>query len=96
MSKSKSIALTCYEQQMKYFAHNCRIENDQLQKQLLFNTNSSKWTKFENLLALQLRRIMMAKSISVICCNLKPSSMLSCFQGTRRYKELRERNVWNL
>ena len=51
-----------YEQQLKYLAHICRMENDQLQKQLLFNTNLSKWTKFENLLGLdaqQLRRTMM-------------------------------------
>ena len=64
-TKTLPIKPFCFKQHLQYIAHICRLQNTELQKQLLFDTRSSgKWTKYENLLGLdaqQIRRTMMSK-----------------------------------
>ena len=62
---TKPIKVFCLQQQLKYLAHICRMGNDDLRKQTLFDENSFRWTKLEKELGLetqQIRRMMMNKS----------------------------------
>ena len=67
ITKSTPVSKFCEVQYLKYIAHICRMSNDSLQKQALFDkrTPSQKWSKIEKMLGLersQIRRIMMKKS----------------------------------
>ena len=67
ITETQPIRMFCYKQQIKYIAHICRLGNNELQKQILFERNSTRriWIKFENLLGLdaqQIKRTMMKKS----------------------------------
>lgn len=62
---TKPIRVVCLQQQLKYLAHICRMGNDDLRKQTLFEESSLRWTKLEKELGLetqQIRRMMMEKS----------------------------------
>ena len=57
----------CYRQHVKYIGHVCRLENNTLQKQVLFNIKNPRkvWSKIETVLGVdvtQARRAMMSKT----------------------------------
>ena len=45
ITKTKNISNFCKTQHMRYIAHVTRLENDSLQKQLLFSNNRKKYTR---------------------------------------------------
>ena len=45
ITKSTNISSFCRIQHLKYIAHVTRLENDSLQKQLLFTTNHKKYSR---------------------------------------------------
>lgn len=64
-TKTFPMKLFCSGQQRRCTAHTCRTDNNELRKQLLFDTKSPKWTQFERLLDLdaqQIQRTMMDQS----------------------------------
>ena len=61
ITKSSSIKAFCEKQHLKYLARVTRLGNNNLQKQFLFCTTSSRWKKFSDMTGLdesQLRRKM--------------------------------------
>ncbi len=65
ITKTLPIRNFCIKQQLKYLAHVCRMDNNSLQKQILFSdSNGHLWRKIERDLGIepsQARRMMMKK-----------------------------------
>ena len=62
ITKTKDIGNFCKTQHMRYIAHVTRLDNDTLQKQILFSTNHKKysrdrWIKLEKELSLSKMQI---------------------------------------
>ena len=67
ITQTLPISNFCYRQHVKYIGHVCRLENNALQKQVLFNINAPRkvWSKIETVLGVdsyQARRSMMSKT----------------------------------
>ena len=69
ITKTSNVSSFCKIQHLKYVAHVTRLENNSLQKQLLFSTNHKKysrdpWVKIEkdlNITKMQIQKLMMNK-----------------------------------
>ena len=67
ITKSVPVSKFCEVQYLKYIAHLCRMSNDSLQKQVLFDerTPTKTWTKIEKMIDIdrrQIRKTMMCKT----------------------------------
>ena len=73
ITKTTNIASFCKIQHMKYIAHVTRLDNDAIQKQLLFTTNHqkyscNKWTEMEKELKIcktQIQKMMQTRKVHV-------------------------------
>ena len=67
ITKTRPIRDFCLAQHLKYLAHICRLDNNALQKQVLFDTMTPRtmWNRIEKILGVdvqQARKMMMAKT----------------------------------
>jgi hypothetical protein len=65
IAKTQPIKSFCLQQQLKYLAHVCRMDNGDMRKQILFDERSSSWARLERLLGIdapQIRRMMMNRT----------------------------------